>query len=290
MNHPPAIVLEGLTKDFEIGVRGTRLRAVDHLTLQIESGQIFGLLGPNGSGKSTTVKLVLDLLSVTSGECFVFGVPHDRIEARRAIGYLPESPYFHRHLTGRELVRFHGGLGGLGGVRLRQRTAEVIAWAGLEPAANRRVGTYSKGMLQRIGLAQALVHDPRLVILDEPAAGMDLAGVADLTALILELKAQGRTVVIVSHLLEQLEEICDRVALLDHGRLVWEGTRADPGGTSARQVLMVDPLTPQQLADLRVWLGERGRTLLGVERLKWPVADAFRQHTGAGETRRLPKT
>jgi ABC-2 type transport system ATP-binding protein len=288
MKTVPAIVLKGLTKDFEIGLRGTRLRAVDHLTLKIEAGQIFGLLGPNGSGKSTTIKLVLDLLSVTSGECRVFGVPHDQVEARRAIGYLPESPYFHRYLTGRELVRFHGGLGGLGGVRLRQRADELIAWAGLEPSADRRVGTYSKGMLQRIGLAQALVHDPQLVILDEPAAGMDPAGVAELTALILELKTQGRTVVIVSHLLEQLEEICDRVALLDHGRLVWEGARADLGGASVRQALMVDPLTPDQLADLRVWLGERGHTLLGVERPKWLLADAFRRHTGAGETRRRP--
>ncbi len=264
MSAEPAVVIQELTKDFELGLRGTRLRAVDHLSLRIAAGQIFGLLGPNGSGKSTTVKLVLDLLSATSGECRVFGVPSGCMESRRSTAYLPESPCFHRYLTGRELVGLHGGLCGLRGAPLKARVDEMLSWAGLAEAASRRVGTYSKGMLQRIGLAQALVHDPRLVILDEPTAGMDPAGVADITALILRLKAEGRTVIIVSHLLEQVEEVCDRVAILDHGRLVREGTPAELAGSASRQALVVDPLNPEQLTELSAWLEARGRSLLSV--------------------------
>ena len=264
MSAGTAVAIDDLTKDFELGLRGTRLRAVDHLSLHIAAGQIFGLLGPNGSGKSTTVKLVLDLLSATSGECRIFGMPSGCVESRLATGYLPESPSFHRFLTGRELVGYHGGLCGLRGATLKARVDEILAWAGLTDAAGRRVGNYSKGMLQRIGLAQALVHDPRLVILDEPMAGMDPAGMADITALILQLKAEGRTVIIVSHLLEQVEEVCDRVAILDHGRLVREGTPAELAGAFSRQALMVDPLNPEQLTELSAWLESRGRSLWSV--------------------------
>lgn len=286
MSTGPAIALQELTKDFELGLRGTRLRAVDRLSLRVEAGQVFGLLGPNGSGKSTTIKIVLDLLAATAGECRVFGVPSGRVEARREIGYLPESPYFHRHLTGRELVRFHGGLGGLGGARLNARVDEVLAWAGLADAAGRRVGNYSKGMLQRVGLAQALVHEPRLVILDEPTAGMDPAGVREITALILKLKAEGRTVVVVSHLLAQMEEICDRVAILNHGRLVLEGAPADLAGGSGRQMLMVDSLAPDQLAELGAWLQARGRSLVEVGPSRMKLDEVFWRHTAAERWRK----
>jgi len=143
-------------------------------------------LGPNGSGKSTTIEIILGLLAATAGSCRVFGVSSDRVEARVAVGYLPEAPNFYRFLSGRELVGFYGRVCGLGGETLATRVTEVIAWVGLTEAADRRVGTYSKGMLQRIGLAQALVHDPRLVILDEPTAGVDPLGAAAITALIRE--------------------------------------------------------------------------------------------------------
>src|SRR3954462_10179977 len=157
----PAIELRGLVKDFSIGLRGVKLRAVDHLDLRVEAGQVYGLLGPNGSGKSTTIKMMLGLLEPTAGECHVFGVPGARVEARRNVGYLPESPYFYRHLTGRELVRFYGRMCGVEARTLVARIAETLAVVGLGEAADRLVGTYSKGMLQRVGLAQALVHDPQ---------------------------------------------------------------------------------------------------------------------------------
>ncbi len=265
---PPAaaaIELRGLTKDFAVGLRGLKLRAVDHVDLRVEAGTICGLLGPNGSGKSTTIKLLLGLLEPTAGSCTVFGVPSTEVAARGAVGYLPEAPYFYRHLTGRELVRFYGRISGLGGRTLESRIDEVLATVGMAPAADRRVGTYSKGMLQRIGLAQALVHDPRLLILDEPTAGVDPVGSAAMAQLILDLKARGKTVLITSHLLGQIEDICDRVAMLDRGRLVLEGAVRDLVGQKGRQALVVEALPEAELAELKAWLAAKGRRLEAVE-------------------------
>jgi ABC-2 type transport system ATP-binding protein len=261
----PAIAVRGLVKDFSIGLRGVKLRALDHLDLRVEAGQVFGLLGPNGSGKSTTIKIVLGLLDATAGSATVFGQPSGTISARSEIGYLPESPYFYRHLTGRELIRFYARLCGLGGPALAGRVAEVCALVGMSDAADRRVGTYSKGMLQRIGLAQALVHDPRLVILDEPTAGVDPVGAAAISEIILQLKARGKTVLLTSHLLGQIEDICDRVAILERGRLLLEGAVSDLVGCVDRQALVVETLPEAELAELRAWFAARGRTIEAVE-------------------------
>jgi ABC-2 type transport system ATP-binding protein len=257
--------MRGLVKDFAVGLRGVKLRAVDHLDLSVGAGQVYGLLGPNGSGKSTTIKLLLGLLEPSAGEARIFGVPSTRVEARRDVGYLPEAPYFYRHLSGRELVRFYGQMCGLGGAGLEARVNAVVDQVDLAAAADRRVGTYSKGMLQRIGLAQALVHDPRLLILDEPTAGVDPVGSAAISRLILELKARGKTVLITSHLLGQIEDICDRVAILDQGRLILEGSMADLVGQKDRQALVVEALPEAELAELRGWLEARGRKLESVE-------------------------
>jgi ABC-2 type transport system ATP-binding protein len=254
-----AVEFRDLVKDFAVGLRGVKLRAVDQLSLSIAPGEVFGLLGPNGSGKSTTIKVLLGLLRPTSGECTVFGVASSGVEARREVGYLPESPCFYRYLTGRELVGFYARLSGLKRASRDDRVSEVIGWVGMEGAADRRVGTYSKGMLQRIGLAQALVHDPRLVVLDEPTAGVDPAGAAAVTALILKLKAQGKTVLITSHLLAQIEEICDRVAILDRGRLIVAGTLPEVAGLGGGQSVLIENLSQPELAELRVWLAARGR-------------------------------
>ena len=275
-----ALEVRGLVKDFAIGLRGVKLRAVDHIDLRVDAGQVYGLLGPNGSGKSTTIKMVLGLLEPTAGECSVFGVSSRRVEAHRDVGYVPESPYFYRHLTGRELVRFHARLAGMGGAGLAARIAEVLDWVGLTGAADLRVGTYSKGMRQRIGLAQALVHDPRLLILDEPTAGVDPVGSAAITELILKLKAQGKTVLISSHLLAQIEEICDRVAILDRGQRILEGAVADLVGRGDRQALVVDALPAAELAELRAWLAARGRTLEAVETPRARLDRVFLERVG----------
>ncbi|MSU65721.1 MAG: ABC transporter ATP-binding protein [Opitutus sp.] len=278
----PAIELRAVVKDFAVGLRGLKLRAVAGLSLRVAPGQVYGLLGPNGSGKSTTIKIILGLLSPTAGTCMVFGQPSGRVAARLDVGYLPESPYFYRHLTGRELVRFYARICGLGGPALAARVAEVIAWVGLEGAADRRVGTYSKGMQQRIGLAQALVHDPRLVILDEPTAGIDPIGSAAMAELILKLKAQGKTVLITSHLLAQIEDVCDRIAILDGGRLLLEGAVRDLVGCGDRQTLVVGKLSTGELADLRAWLTARGRTLESVESPRVRLDQIFRERVGRG--------
>jgi ABC-2 type transport system ATP-binding protein len=262
---PAAVELRGLVKDFSIGLRGVKLRAVDHLDLRISPGQVYGLLGPNGSGKSTTIKMLLGLLEPSAGECRIFGISSRQVEARSEVGYLPEAPYFYRHLTGRELVRFYARMCGRVAANLNARVDGVLNTVGLVEAADRRVGTYSKGMLQRVGLAQALVHDPKLLILDEPTAGVDPVGSAAISQLILELKAQGKTILITSHLLGQIEDICDRVAILDRGKLILEGAVHELIGRTDRQALIVDALSESELVEMRAWLAARGRKLEAVE-------------------------
>jgi ABC-2 type transport system ATP-binding protein len=260
-----AVEVRGLVKDFSVGLRGVKLRAVDHLNLRIEAGQVYGLLGPNGSGKSTTIKALLGLIEPSAGECRIFGTDSRAVASRREVGYLPEAPNFYRHLSGRELVRFYGRMCGVTEAALPARIDDVLATVGLADHADRAVGTYSKGMLQRIGLAQALVHDPRLLILDEPTAGVDPVGTAEISDLIRALKARGKTILITSHLLAQIEEVCDRIAILDRGRLLLEQSVADMVGAGAAQALIVDALPDTDVAALRAWLAERGRNLRSIE-------------------------
>ncbi len=184
---------------------------------------MYGLLGPNGSGKSTTLKIILGLVSPTRGRTEIFGRNSRLVESREAVGFLPENPYFYKYLTGKETLRFFGRLCGLRDAALKNRINELLELVGLSKARNRRLGTYSKGMLQRIGLAQALIHHPKLVVLDEPTAGVDPAGSRDIRDLILDLKRRGITVLLSSHLLAQAQEICDRVGILADGVLVREG-------------------------------------------------------------------
>ena len=219
----PAVAVRGLTKVFPVPFHRQSIVAVKDLNLRIEPGEVYGLLGPNGSGKSTTLKIILGLVSPTRGRTEIFGRDSRLVESREAVGFLPENPYFYKYLTGNETLRFFGHLSGLRGVALKNRINELLDLVGLSKARNRRLGTYSKGMLQRIGLAQALIHDPRLVVLDEPTAGVDPAGSRDIRDLILDLKRHGITVLLSSHLLAQAQEICDRVGILADGVLVREG-------------------------------------------------------------------
>jgi ABC-2 type transport system ATP-binding protein len=200
-----------------------RVEALRELSLKIRQGEVFGLLGPNGSGKSTTLKMILGLVEPTSGQLQVLGSSIRRLTTRQRIGFLPESPYFYRFLTGEELLHFYGRLCSVPKAKLSQRVNELIALVGLEKGAKRALNTYSKGMLQRIGLAQALVHDPELLLLDEPTAGVDPLGSRDIKDLILKLKEAGKTIVLCSHWLDQVEEVCDRVAILHEGKKVLEG-------------------------------------------------------------------
>ncbi|PYK08639.1 MAG: ABC transporter ATP-binding protein [Verrucomicrobia bacterium] len=220
----PAVAVYGLTKTFSVPLHPTRgIVAVRDLNLRIEPGEVYGLLGPNGSGKSTTLKIILGLVSPTRGRTEIFGRDSRLVESREAVGFLPENPYFYKYLTGQETLRFFGRLCGLRGAPLTARIEELLELVGLTKARKRRLGVYSKGMLQRIGLAQALIHDPRLVVLDEPTAGVDPAGSREIRDLILDLKRRGITVLLSSHLLAQAQEICDRVGILADGVLVCQG-------------------------------------------------------------------
>ena len=220
----PAIAVHGLTKIFPVPFHPTRrVVAVKDLNLRIEPGEVYGLLGPNGSGKSTTLKIILGLVSPTRGRTEIFGRDSRLVESREAVGFLPENPYFYKYLSGAETLRFFGRLCGMTGATLKSRVNELLDLVGLNKARDRRLGTYSKGMLQRIGLAQALIHDPRLVVLDEPTAGVDPAGSREIRDLIMDLKRRGITVLLSSHLLAQAQEICDRIGILADGLLVREG-------------------------------------------------------------------
>lgn len=274
----PAIQLTGLVKEFAIPLRGLRLRAVDALSLSIAPGQVYGLLGPNGSGKSTTIKVLLGLLEPTAGSCRIFGVPCSDPRSRLQVGYLPEAPEFYRFLTGREFVHLCARICGVTRRQAESRVSEVLQWVGISEAADRRVGTYSKGMLQRIGLAQALVHDPRLVILDEPTAGVDPVGSAEIAELIARLKAQGKTILLSSHLLAQVEGMCDRIAILDRGRLILESDVASLVGDGVRRALLVEGFPPEAEDDFRTWLAMRGGRLLAIERPRTTLDQVFLEH------------
>ncbi len=218
-----AVVVRGLTKVFPVPFHRQSIVAVRELDLRVQAGEVYGLLGPNGSGKSTTLKIILGLVSPTRGKTEIFGRDSNQVASHEAVGFLPENPYFYKYLTGTETLRFFGKLCGLRGSQLQKRIDELLELVGLTNARYRRLGTYSKGMLQRIGLAQALINEPKLVVLDEPTAGVDPAGSREIRNLIVDLKRRGITVLLSSHLLAQVQEICDHVGILANGVLVREG-------------------------------------------------------------------
>ncbi|MEM1159066.1 MAG: ABC transporter ATP-binding protein [Verrucomicrobiota bacterium] len=219
-----AVEVRGLTKRFKLNWRRGALLALDSLDMQVEQGQIFGLLGPNGSGKSTTMKCLLGLVQPTEGSARILGYDSGSMEARNRVGFLPENPYFPSFLNGYEVLRYYGGLSGITGKALKERSDELLELVSLTHAAARPLRTYSKGMLQRIGLAQALLHDPQVLFLDEPTAGVDPIGSRQMRDLMIRLRDEGKTVVFSSHLLEQVEEISDRVVILHQGQKLCEGS------------------------------------------------------------------
>ncbi|WP_309384558.1 ABC transporter ATP-binding protein [Cerasicoccus frondis] len=275
----PAIRIKDLTKDFRIGVRGVKLRAVDNVSLDIYDNQIFGLLGPNGCGKSTTMKIVLGLLQPTRGECSIYGVDSHAVKSRNNVGFLPEAPYFYKFLSGRELVRYYARICGVAKDEIGDRTEEVLKLVSMENAAHRRVGTYSKGMLQRIGIAQALVHDPKLVVLDEPTAGVDPIGSHAIAELIVALKERGKTVMLCSHLLAQVEGVCDRVAIMSRGKLVLEGGVDELLEKEDERSLIVGDFKPEAQKEIEAVLAKYGSQLRKVEAPRISLDRLFLQHT-----------
>ena len=279
-----AIDVTGLTKDFAAGAPGARVRALDGVTLRVREGEIVGLLGPNGSGKSTLLKLILGLLAPTAGSCRLWGADPREPATRAAVGYLPEAPAFPPALTGFEVVRLQARLSGMSGAGLNERVGRALADVGLAAAMHQRAGGYSLGMGRRLGLAQALVHDPRLLILDEPASGLDPAGEAAVGALLQESRARSRTILLSSHLPGQAAGCCDRVVLLHRGRLVLEGTVADLARRGGRRALMVEALPAALVEDLRTWLRERGARLVDVAPPAAALERTYREAVAAATT------
>jgi len=218
------IVTEGLTKSYASGwPRRPPFVALDGLSLNVRRGEIFGFLGPNGAGKTTTLKILLGLVRATSGQAYLLGQPAGDVAARGRIGFLPESPYFYDYLTAEEFLGFYGQLAGLNRAAIYQRVEDLLGLVGLAEARTRQLRKFSKGMLQRVGLAQALIHDPELIILDEPMTGLDPVGRKQVRDLILSLRDRGKTVFFSTHILHDVEMICDRVGIVMKGRLVASG-------------------------------------------------------------------
>src|SRR6266550_4765320 len=220
-NVVPAIEVEGLRKVYK------RLVAVDNVSFVMNRGEAFGFLGPNGAGKSTVVKILTGLVAPTKGTVRVLGQPINHVQSRKQVGYLPEFPSFHRWFKARDFLEFHGRLYGLKSTMLEKRIGEVLSMVGLAGRESQKLGTFSKGMLQRIGLAQAILNKPDLVILDELVSGLDPVGQRDMRELLRELKAEGTSIFLNSHLLADVEAVCDRVAIINQGRILKVGAPSD---------------------------------------------------------------
>src|ERR1700722_6323313 len=224
----PVIDIQGLTKDYPLGHwrPGTR-RSLDNLNLQGEGGEVLGFLGPNGAGKTTTLKLLMSIIFPTSGTARVRGKSIDDVRMHRDIGYLPEQPYFYDYLTARELLDYYARFFAFAAKERRDRVKKVLERVGLTGAANTQLRKFSKGMLQRAGIAQAIIHDPKVIFLDEPMSGLDPVGRREVRDIIQDLKRQGRTVFFSTHILSDAEMLCDRVAVLVGGKLQGVGAPSD---------------------------------------------------------------
>jgi ABC-2 type transport system ATP-binding protein len=253
-----------VTKDFRPGFGLRRKRVLHGISFGVREGEIFGFVGPNGAGKTTTLKILMGLIRPTSGRAEILG--HDVRETafRRHVGFLPENPYFYEYLTGREILSFYARVSGLPGAERAERVQALLERVGLAAAADARLRTYSKGMLQRIGIAQALVHDPSVVFLDEPMSGLDPIGRKEIRDLVLRLREEGKTVFMNTHILSDVELVCDRVAIIARGRIVHEGAIDEFLGGGERETdLVLGALTPELAAALEERFGARLR----------PVAD-----------------
>jgi ABC-2 type transport system ATP-binding protein len=223
-----AIETRALAKDYKVGFwRPRPYRALEGLTLTVEPGEVFGFLGPNGAGKTTTLKLLMQLVYPTSGTASILGRPLGDLETKRRIGYLPENPYFYDYLTAEELLTYFAGLFGYRGADRKKRVERLLDEVGLGAERRLQLRKFSKGMIQRVGLAQTLVNDPEVIFLDEPMSGLDPLGRRDVRALILRLRDQGRTVFFSSHILSDAESLCSRIAIVAKGRLMAAGTLSE---------------------------------------------------------------
>ncbi len=252
MGEHDALRIEGFSKVYRVGVRRRELAAVDGLDLRVQEGAIYGFVGPNGAGKSTTIKMLVGLIAPTRGDAWIFGRSMRDPQSRNAVGYLPENPTFHDFLRPAEVLRFMGKLSGMSGPSLTRRAEEMLELVGLAGARDLTVRKFSKGMVQRLGIAQAMVHDPPLLVLDEPMSGLDPIGRKELRDLIVVLQRRGKTIFFSTHILNDIETICDRVGMILKGKLVVEGALSSLLDGSIRSVeLRCTGLPPGAFAPLK---------------------------------------
>ena len=279
-NSDLVVKIDQLSKIFRVGFWGKRVTAEEGLNLEVRPGEVFGFLGPNGAGKTTTLKILMGLIYPTSGLARLFGREVGDPVAKARLGFLPESPYFYDYLTSREFLGFYGHLFGLWGVVLDKRIDELLELVGMTHAKDLQLRKFSKGMLQRVGIAQALINDPELVVLDEPMSGLDPIGRKEVRDLILRLKESGKTVLFSSHILHDAEVLCDRVAMILKGRLVACGRVTDllDQGANHQVELIVDRLSPEGLNHLRPLTDKvvmQGDRMLVVLKSQQQVGDAL---------------
>jgi ABC-2 type transport system ATP-binding protein len=261
----PAIQIENLTKDYPVGFwRKHMRRSLDRLSLEVQQGEVMGFLGPNGAGKTTTLKLLMGLIFPTAGTAHIQGRSIADVAMHAEIGYLPEQPYFYDYLTARELLDYYARFSGYGTSERKQRLARFLDLVGLRSAADVQLRKFSKGMLQRVGIAQAILHDPKVVFLDEPMSGLDPLGRREVRDIILDLRRQGRTIFFSTHILSDAEMLCDRVAVLVGGKLQGVGAPGDIVSieVQAMEILFEVPASrglPPELASHATKTGARYR-------------------------------
>jgi ABC-2 type transport system ATP-binding protein len=266
----PVVACQRLTKVFKDFWMRDRARAVDGVELLIHEREVFGLLGPNGSGKSTTIKLILGLLKPTSGRVAVFGKPPTDVQTKHRVGYLPEESYLYPFLNARETLDYYGKLFGLDHKTRQRRIDELLDMVGLTHAQHRQVREYSKGMQRRIGIAQALINDPDLLILDEPTTGLDPIGTRQVKDLILDLGRRGKTIILSSHLLADVEDVVDRMVILYGGKVRGEGTCEELLASTERTTIEADTLDDATLAEIDQVIRRRSGGLKSVRKVAAP--------------------
>jgi ABC-2 type transport system ATP-binding protein len=274
-HRPVDIKCVGVTKIFRDFWMRPRVRAVDGVDLEVRRGQVYGLLGPNGSGKSTTIKMLLGLLTPTAGRIAVMGKRPRHVDTKKEIGYLPEESYLYRFLSARETLDYYGRLFRIPAPIRRERVAKLLEMVGLEAVEHRPVGEFSKGMQRRVGLAQSLINDPQLLILDEPTSGMDPVGARQIKDVIEKLAERGKTILLCTHLLSDVEDLCERVAIMFGGKVRAEGTCGELLEQQELTNLQTDRLPADALAEIQAVLEKRGLGLRSVEQPRRRLESLF---------------